>query len=277
MNGCTANIQAVAGRRRWCCSGRASLRRRRRSRPSRRRRARSAIAGRPQQAIAEASQGAPYPTFAQIPPLPTDVRSIAAWKASVVAHPVRRRRAWPSWRPPSPGRWATPRAGRAASAPRPPPPPPITAAVVASRHRGLRRGHAGPSYAASAEALGRGGCQKLAPTRLALHAGAVYPCPRNDRRAISGQAPMTPDFPRIRRLPPYVFEEVNRLKARLRGRGRRHHRLRHGQSRHADAQAHRRQADRDRPRSQEPAAIRPPRASPACGAPWPATTTAASA
>src|SRR5271169_5296064 len=31
--------------------------------------------------------------------------------------------------------------------------------------------------------------------------------------------PMIPDFPRIRRLPPYVFEEVNRLKARLRGQG----------------------------------------------------------
>ena len=30
---------------------------------------------------------------------------------------------------------------------------------------------------------------------------------------------MTPDFPRIRRLPPYVFEEVNRLKARLRSQG----------------------------------------------------------
>jgi alanine-synthesizing transaminase len=30
---------------------------------------------------------------------------------------------------------------------------------------------------------------------------------------------MTPDFPRIRRLPPYVFEEVNRLKARLRSEG----------------------------------------------------------
>jgi alanine-synthesizing transaminase len=29
----------------------------------------------------------------------------------------------------------------------------------------------------------------------------------------------TPDFPRIRRLPPYVFEEVNRLKARLRADG----------------------------------------------------------
>ncbi len=30
---------------------------------------------------------------------------------------------------------------------------------------------------------------------------------------------MTPEFHRIRRLPPYVFEEVNRLKARLRGEG----------------------------------------------------------
>src|ERR1700759_2913096 len=30
---------------------------------------------------------------------------------------------------------------------------------------------------------------------------------------------MTPDFHRIKRLPPYVFEEVNRIKARLRGQG----------------------------------------------------------
>ncbi|MFO1014230.1 MAG: LL-diaminopimelate aminotransferase [Caulobacteraceae bacterium] len=30
---------------------------------------------------------------------------------------------------------------------------------------------------------------------------------------------MTPEFHRIQRLPPYVFEEVNRLKARLRGQG----------------------------------------------------------
>ena len=30
---------------------------------------------------------------------------------------------------------------------------------------------------------------------------------------------MTPEFHRIRRLPPYVFEEVNRIKARLRGQG----------------------------------------------------------
>ena len=30
---------------------------------------------------------------------------------------------------------------------------------------------------------------------------------------------MTPEFHRIRRLPPYVFEEVNKIKARLRGQG----------------------------------------------------------
>jgi len=37
------------------------------------------------QAIAAARQPAPFPTFAQIPPLPKDVRSIAGWKASVTA------------------------------------------------------------------------------------------------------------------------------------------------------------------------------------------------
>jgi hypothetical protein len=38
-----------------------------------------------QQAIIEASRNAPFPTFAQVPPLPTDVRSIAAWKESVTS------------------------------------------------------------------------------------------------------------------------------------------------------------------------------------------------
>jgi hypothetical protein len=38
-----------------------------------------------QQAIANASKSAPFPTFAQIPPLPKDVRSIAEWKASVLS------------------------------------------------------------------------------------------------------------------------------------------------------------------------------------------------
>ena len=37
------------------------------------------------------------------------------------------------------------------------------------------------------------------------------------------------DFHRIKRLPPYVFEEVNRAKAKARGRRRRHRRSRHGQ------------------------------------------------
>ena len=38
------------------------------------------------------------------------------------------------------------------------------------------------------------------------------------------------EFYRIRRLPPYVFEQVNRAKAAARNAGRRHHRPRHGQS-----------------------------------------------
>jgi hypothetical protein len=57
---------------------------------------------------------------------------------------------------------------------------------------------------------------------------------------------------------------------------RRHHRFRHGQSRHADAQAHRRQAGRAA-RDPRPTAIRRRAASRACAAPWPATTSAASA
>ena len=41
------------------------------------------------------------------------------------------------------------------------------------------------------------------------------PPPRGSRPELK----MTPEFHRIRRLPPYVFEEVNRIKARLRGEG----------------------------------------------------------
>ena len=37
-----------------------------------------------EQAIAEASKDAPFPTFAQIPSLPKDVRPMSAWKASVM-------------------------------------------------------------------------------------------------------------------------------------------------------------------------------------------------
>ena len=43
------------------------------------------------------------------------------------------------------------------------------------------------------------------------------------------------EFHRIRRLPPYVFEQVNRVKAIGPQRRRRHHRSRHGQSRPAGA------------------------------------------
>jgi hypothetical protein len=37
-----------------------------------------------QQAFDEAAKSAPFPTFGQIPPLPGDVRSMHAWKTSVV-------------------------------------------------------------------------------------------------------------------------------------------------------------------------------------------------
>ena len=53
------------------------------------------------------------------------------------------------------------------------------------------------------------------------------------------------DFYRIRRLPPYVFEEVNKAKARRAQWRRRHHRPRHGQSRPAGAGACHREAEGD--------------------------------
>ena len=56
---------------------------------------------------------------------------------------------------------------------------------------------------------------------------------------------MIEEFHRIKRLPPYVFAEVNRLKAAGASAWRGHHRSRHGQSRSAGAEAHPRQADRD--------------------------------
>jgi hypothetical protein len=37
-----------------------------------------------EQAIAAARQSAAYPTFASIPPLPTDVRPLASWKSAVM-------------------------------------------------------------------------------------------------------------------------------------------------------------------------------------------------
>ena len=53
------------------------------------------------------------------------------------------------------------------------------------------------------------------------------------------------EFHRIRRLPPYVFEQVNRAKARGTQCGRRHHRPRHGQSGPAGAGACHREAQGD--------------------------------
>jgi alanine-synthesizing transaminase len=49
---------------------------------------------------------------------------------------------------------------------------------------------------------------------------------------------MMEEFHKVRRLPPYVFEQVNRLEGLARAARRRHHRPRHGQSRPADARKH---------------------------------------
>jgi alanine-synthesizing transaminase len=63
---------------------------------------------------------------------------------------------------------------------------------------------------------------------------------------------MDSEFYRTKRLPPYVFAEVNKLKAAARACRSGHRRFRHGQSRHAAAQACHRQADRDPGRSAGP-------------------------
>jgi alanine-synthesizing transaminase len=85
-----------------------------------------------------------------------------------------------------------------------------------------------------------------------------------------------PDFYRIKRLPPYVFEQVNRIKAAARANGADIIDLGMG---NPDLQAPQHVIDKlvetvGKPRT---TAIRPPRASAACAAPRPAITSAASA
>ncbi len=190
------------------------------------------------------------PTFAHIPPAPTDVRPFVAWRAAIAdtkhvgAQTDAEAVAGP-WTLSDTQGWAD-RARAEAN-----PPAPMTAPAQGDTDAFVRA-MLRASYAASAGALGRRGRKSQATSRNLLggpRRRGLFQAARAPRAP--GPGTMTPDFPRIRRLPPYVFEEVNRLKARLRGRGRRHHRLRHGQPRHADPQAHRRQADRDRARPQD--------------------------
>ena len=64
------------------------------------------------------------------------------------------------------------------------------------------------------------------------------------------------EFHRLKRLPPYVFAEVNAMKARGPRRRPGRDRSRHGQSRPADRAAHRRQARRGRRQSARPRLLR---------------------
>ena len=70
---------------------------------------------------------------------------------------------------------------------------------------------------------------------------------------------MNEEFHRIRRLPPYVFAEVNAAKARARGRAARHHRPRHGQPGQSDPAAYRGKAGRNGGRPAHPSLLHQPR------------------
>ena len=85
------------------------------------------------------------------------------------------------------------------------------------------------------------------------------------------------EFYRIRRLPPYVFEEVNRAKARARNAGADIIDLGMGNPDLPAPAACRREAQGDRWASRAPTAIRPRAAFPACAGPKPPITSAASA
>ena len=80
------------------------------------------------------------------------------------------------------------------------------------------------------------------------------------------------EFHKVRRLPPYVFEQVNRLKASARSRGADIIDLGMGNPDLPTPQAHRRQALRRRCATRAPTAIRPRAAFRACAAPRPAIT-----
>ena len=86
---------------------------------------------------------------------------------------------------------------------------------------------------------------------------------------------MSEEFYRIKRLPPYVFAEVNRLKARYRAEGMDIIDFGMGNP-DMDTPAHIVEKLVETVRRPAPTAIPPPRASPASAAPRPATTPAAS-
>ena len=85
------------------------------------------------------------------------------------------------------------------------------------------------------------------------------------------------EFHRIRRLPPYVFEQVNRAKAAARNAGADIIDLGMGNPGPADARPCHRKAQGDRRQGRAPIAIPPPRAFPGCAGPRPPITPAGSA
>ena len=187
MNGCTANIQAVW--RRALVAGRAS--------------AAAASAGRAadclrrppmhprsgrRAGIADGAQTRAYPDLRQIPPLPTDVRPMHGLEG-VGRRRSGRRRA--HGRPAAAEPWTlsdTEALGRARAGA----PPPRRRRSPSRRRRPTPRPSPRPMRAELCRLRGRARPRrlpKLAPTRLAQPAGAVYPCPDIEpRRSAAGPA-----------------------------------------------------------------------------------------
>ena len=90
-----------------------------------------------------------------------------------------------------------------------------------------------------------------APTATLAGLPRAPPQPGQQRRRTISQV-IEQEFHRIKRLPPYVFAEVNAMEGGRPGCRPGHHRLRHGQSRSADAAAHRRQAGGGGPEPADP-------------------------
>ena len=105
---------------------------------------------------------------------------------------------------------------------------------------GKGAGARGAAAAAAARIAGAasGSGPRPAGTAAAAFFRPAGASPQLNRPAIPRPEPhgprtMTEEFHRIRRLPPYVFAEVNGAKAKARGGRRGHRRPRHGQPRHA--------------------------------------------
>ena len=218
----------------------------------------------------------PRPALAAAPPVPwTEAPPAAAARGGGAAAPTRPRRARGGARCAAADRGPFRRLRARARARARPALPEVPDAAPAPPPPDLL-GAPPPAFARPARAAGR-----AAPLTARRFSSIGGDPPRSGRRRPPTlhrtPASMTEEFHRIRRLPPYVFAEVNAAKAERAGGGRGHRGPRHGQPGQPDAAAHRGQAGRGGAGPAHAPLLHLARASPGCGGRWPATTRAASA